>query len=90
MWKLSGGRLHVQRIMSNASRTMLFNIHTLGLGRRDIEGLLDIPALHAAGGRSPQSGVSTAMRDAKFLGGEMPIAGVAGDQQSALFGQTLL
>ena len=84
MWKLSGGRIFATDY-SNASRTMLFNINTLKWDE-DILKELDIPACMLPEAK-PSSGIF-GHADAKFLGGEIPIAGVAGDQQSALFGQT--
>ncbi len=84
MYKLSKGRIHVTDY-SNASRTMLFNINTLTWDE-DILQELDIPACMLPEVR-PSSciyGVS----DPEFFGGEIPIAGAAGDQQAALFGQT--
>ena len=83
IWKLSGGRLHVTD-MSNASRTMLFNIHTLDWDD-DILNLLDIPRCMLP--EVKNSSEVYGMCDARNFGGEIPIAGVAGDQQSALFGQ---
>jgi glycerol kinase len=83
VWRLTGGRLHVTD-PSNAARTMLYNIHS----RRwddDLLRLLDIPAAvlptvlpssHAYGPTEPG-----------LLGRPVPIAGLAGDQQAALFGQ---
>ena len=83
MWKLSGGRIFATDY-SNASRTMLFNINALKWDE-DILKELDIPACMLPEVK-PSSGIF-GHADAKFLGGEIPIAGVAGDQQSALFGQ---
>ena len=83
IWKLSGGRLHVTD-MSNASRTMLFNIHTLDWDD-EILNLLDIPRCMLP--EVKNSSEVYGMCDARNFGGEIPIAGVAGDQQSALFGQ---
>ena len=84
IWKLSGGKVHVTDY-SNASRTMLFNINTLTWDE-DILKELDIPTsmLPQAKPSSCVYGVS----DPSYLGGEIPIAGAAGDQQAALFGQT--
>ncbi len=84
IWKLTGGRVHVTDY-SNASRTMLFNINTLTWDQ-DILDLLDIPAslLPTPLPSSQVYGVT----DPSFLGGAIPIAGAAGDQQAALFGQT--
>lgn len=83
IWKLTRGKIHITDY-SNASRTMLFNINTLEWDREILE-LLDIPAsiLPAVKPSSEIYGES----DPSFLGGSIPIAGVAGDQQAALFGQ---
>ena len=83
IWKLTGGRVHAIDY-SNASRTMMFNIRTLQWDE-EILRILDIPACMLPEAR-PSSGVF-GMADPAFLGGEIPIAGAAGDQQSALFGQ---
>ncbi len=84
IWRLSGGRLHVTDV-SNASRTMLFNIHTLDWDG-DILAELRIPRAMLPQVR-PSSQVY-GLADAGLLGAAMPIAGAAGDQQAALFGQT--
>ena len=84
IWKLTKGAVHITDY-SNASRTMLFNINTLKWDE-DILKEIDIPACMLPEVK-PSSGIF-GHADAKFLGGEIPIAGVAGDQQSALFGQT--
>ncbi len=84
IWKLSGGRLHVTDY-SNASRTMLFNIHTLKWDE-DILALLDIPISMMPEVRS--SSDVYGMTDMHIFGSEIAIGGAAGDQQSALFGQT--
>ena len=84
IWKLTGGTVHVTDY-SNASRTMLFNIHTLSWDR-DILQKLDIPASMLPTPR-PSSCVY-GYTDAAFFGAAIPIAGAAGDQQAALFGQT--
>jgi glycerol kinase len=83
IWRLTGGRVHATYV-SNASRTMLFNIRKnewddellrlLGIPRELL------PAVH------PSSHVYGHTR-AELLGASLPIGGVAGDQQSALFGQ---
>ena len=84
IWKLTKGAVHVTDY-TNASRTMLFNINTL---KWDDEILreLDIPKsmLPRVAASSEIYGKSAP----EFLGGEIPIAGAAGDQQAALFGQT--
>lgn len=84
IWKLTKGAVHVTDY-SNAARTMLFNINTLEWDD-DILAELDIPK-----GILPKPMPSSCvygMADPSFLGGAIPIAGAAGDQQSALFGQT--
>ena len=84
IWKLTKGRIHVTDY-SNASRTMLFNINTLQWDD-EILTKLEIPASMLPQPK-PSSCVygSTA---AEFFGAPIPIAGAAGDQQAALFGQT--
>ncbi|MBQ9188184.1 MAG: glycerol kinase GlpK, partial [Clostridia bacterium] len=84
MWKLSGGKVHVTDY-SNASRTLLFNINTLDWDD-EILNLLEIPRCMLPKAM-PSSGVF-GYADPKFLGGPIPLAGAAGDQQAALFGQT--
>lgn len=83
IWRLSGGQLHVTDV-SNASRTMLFNVHTLDWDD-DILGRLGIPRAMLPQVR-PSSRVYGLTRT-DLLGAEVPIAGAAGDQQAALFGQ---
>jgi len=83
IWKLTGGRRHVTDV-SNASRTMLFNIHTLKWDE-DLLRLFNVPA-----SLLPEVRASSEVLDrtTTSLGiGDVPIAGVAGDQQAALFGQ---
>ncbi len=83
MWNLSGGKAHVTDY-SNASRTMLFNIHTLEWDK-DILDLLGIPMC-----MMPKVTDCSGMiceTAPEIFGGSIPIAGCAGDQQSALFGQ---
>ena len=84
IWRLTGGAVHVTDY-SNASRTMLFNINTL-CWDQEILNKLGIPAamLPAAMPSSHVYGCT----DASFFGAAIPIAGAAGDQQAALFGQT--
>ena len=84
IWKLTKGAVHVTDY-SNASRTMLFDIQTLQWDP-DILELLQIPASMLPL-PVPSSGVC-GMTDPSYLGGAIPIAGAAGDQQAALFGQT--
>jgi len=81
IWKLSGGKAHVTDY-TNASRTMLFNIHKLDWDDRLLEAL-DIP--RAVLPEVKPSGAVLA--SANIQGVEIPIAGDAGDQQAALFGQ---
>lgn len=83
IWKLTGGRVHVTDY-SNASRTMLFNIHTLDWDDEILQ-ILGIPR-----GMLPTPMPSSAVygeTDPMLLGGAIRIAGAAGDQQAALFGQ---
>jgi glycerol kinase len=81
--KLSGGRVHVTDV-SNASRTLLYNIRT-GRWDREILERLDIPEALLPEVRS--SSEVYAETDPDIFGGPIPIAGDAGDQQAALFGQ---
>ena len=84
IWKLTGGRIHVTDY-SNASRTMLFNINTLQWDE-EILAKLEIPASMLPDPK-PSSHIY-GNTDAQFFGAPIPIAGAAGDQQAALFGQT--
>ncbi len=84
IWKLSGGKLHVTDY-SNASRTMIFNIHTLDWDDELLEEL-NIPRCMLP--EAKPSSCIYGMTDPKVFGAEVPIAGCIGDQQSALFGQT--
>lgn len=81
--KLTGGRVHATEY-SNASRTMLFDIHRLEWDEL-LLGELGIPREVLPEVRD-SSGIF-ASADKEWLGAEIPIAGVAGDQQAALFGQ---
>jgi glycerol kinase len=83
IWNLTGGTAHLTDV-SNASRTMLFNINTLQWDE-DLLRLLDIPASLLPEVRA-SSGVYGHLSPELGLG-SIPIAGVAGDQQAALFGQ---
>lgn len=85
IWKLSGGHAHVTDY-SNASRTMLYNIHELKWDEELLQ-LLDIPVAMLPEVR-PSSEVYSKTVSYHFFGREVPIAGAAGDQQAALFGQT--
>jgi glycerol kinase len=83
VYKLSGGRVHVTDY-SNASRTLLYNIHDLKWDEEILKGF-DIPA-----GFLPEVKPSSevyASTDPGVLGAPIPISGIAGDQQAALFGQ---
>ena len=83
IWKLTGGRVHVTDY-SNASRTMLFNINTLQWDQEILD-LMGIPA-----SMLPEPKPSSCIfgnTEAHFFGAPVPIAGAAGDQQAALFGQ---
>ena len=84
IWKMTKGRAHVTDY-SNASRTMLFNIQTLQWDAEILEEL-NIPKSMLPEVKS--SSEIYGYTDASLLGGEIPIAGAAGDQQAALFGQT--
>ncbi|HEX9786288.1 MAG TPA: glycerol kinase GlpK [Opitutaceae bacterium] len=83
IWKFTEGRVHVTDV-SNASRTLLFNIHTLDWDDELLE-LLGIPKAMLPGVKS-SSEVYGDIDERHFPGG-VPIAGIAGDQQAALFGQ---
>ncbi len=85
IWKLSGGERHVEDY-SNASRTMLFNIHTLDWDQELLD-ILNIPR-DILPKVMPTSGIMAVTSKKVFFGEEIPISGDAGDQQAALFGQT--
>jgi glycerol kinase len=83
IWQLTQGKVHATDV-SNASRTMLFNIHTNEWDDELLQ-ILDIPV-----GLLPKVQASSsifAQTNVDILGASIPIGGVAGDQQSALFGQ---
>ncbi|WP_263701704.1 glycerol kinase GlpK [Bacillus thuringiensis] len=84
VWKLSGGKAHVTDY-SNASRTLMFNIHDLQWDDELLE-MLTVPKSMLPEVR-PSSEVYGETIDYHFFGQNVPIAGVAGDQQAALFGQ---
>ncbi|NLO87334.1 MAG: glycerol kinase GlpK, partial [Firmicutes bacterium] len=84
IWNLTGGKVHVTDY-SNASRTMLFNIHTLDWDEK-ILARLEIPRSMLPEVRPSSAVYGYTAPD--ILGAELPIAGAAGDQQAALFGQT--
>lgn len=82
VWNLTGGRAHVTDY-TNASRTMLFNIHTLCWDKELLK-LFDIPH-----GMLPQVRSSSELYGTTNISGvDVPITAIAGDQQAALFGQT--
>ncbi len=82
-WRLTGGRVHATDA-SNASRTLLFDIRTLDWDD-DLLRLMEVPRAMLPEVR-PSSAVWAAT-DAEVFGRPIPIAGVAGDQQAAMFGQ---
>ena len=84
IWKLTGGRAHVSDV-SNASRTMLFDIRR-GDWDDDLLAALRLP--RALLPRPVRSSGVAAECDDEWFGAAIPIAGIAGDQQAALFGQT--
>ena len=84
VWKLSGGEAHITDY-SNASRTLMYNIHELKWDDELLE-LLDIPKAILPEVKE-SSEVYAHTKDYHFFGQEVPIAGIAGDQQAALFGQ---
>jgi len=84
VWKLTGGETHVTDY-TNASRTMLYNIKELAWDEEILD-ILDIPACMLPEVKS-NSEVYGKTASYHFYGDEVPIAGMAGDQQAALFGQ---
>lgn len=83
IWKFTGGRLHITDV-TNASRTLLFNIHSLQWDEQLLQ-LLDIPRSMLPDVR--QSSEIYGYTDEGLLGAEVALSGIAGDQQAALFGQ---
>jgi glycerol kinase len=83
IWRLTGGKVHVTDV-SNASRTLIFNIHTLQWDDELLK-LLDIPRAMLPDVKS--SSEIYGHTDPKLFGTAVAIAGDAGDQQAALFGQ---
>ena len=81
IWKLSSGKIHVTD-RTNAARTMLYDIHSLAWDKRILE-ILQIPKCMLPEVRSS----SEIYGDVNILGAEIPVSGIAGDQQAALFGQ---
>ncbi len=86
IWKLTAGRVHVTD-MTNASRTLLFNIHSCSWDE-ELLSALNIPSSMLPEVRS--SSEIYGYTDKEIFGEEIPVAGIAGDQQSALFGQMCL
>lgn len=82
VWNLTRGKLHITDV-SNASRTMLFNIHTLEWDR-ELLSVFDIPESMLPAVKS--SSEIYGSTEGQFSS-EIPVAGIAGDQQAALFGQ---
>ena len=83
IWNLTGGRTHVTDV-TNASRTMLYNIHTLEWDEELLK-LLGVPRSMLPEVRSSSEVYASTSGD--IFAREIPIAGIAGDQQAALFGQ---
>lgn len=86
IWKLTGGKVHATDY-TNASRTMLFNLNTLEWDK-DILKELNIPELMLP--EVKPSSYTYGYTEKSLVGAEIPIAGIAGDQQAALFGQQCL
>ncbi|WP_128894921.1 glycerol kinase GlpK [Longirhabdus pacifica] len=84
IWKLSGGKAHVTDY-SNASRTLMYNIYDLKWDE-ELLSILDVPASMLPEVR-PSSEIYATTNADLFFGEQVPISGVAGDQQAALFGQ---
>ncbi|SEC25581.1 glycerol kinase GlpK [Paenibacillus sp. GP183] len=84
IWKLSGGKAHVTDY-SNASRTLMYNIHELGWDETLLRHL-DVPLSMLPQVKS-SSEVYAYTTESHFFGASVPIAGAAGDQHAALFGQ---
>jgi glycerol kinase len=83
LYKLTGGRVHATEY-SNASRTLIYNIHERDWDDRLLEEL-QIPKAMLPEVRDSSGDFGSI--DAEWLGAELPVAGMAGDQQAALFGQ---
>jgi glycerol kinase len=84
LWRLTGGRRHCTDY-SNASRTLLFNIHTLDWDD-ELLSILDIPRAMLPEARPSSDLYGETLPD--WFGGPIPVTGMCGDQQAALFGQT--
>ncbi len=83
IWKMTAGKLHITDV-TNASRTLLYNINTLEWDE-DLLKLLDVPKSMLP--KVVPSSEIYGHADDSFMGAAIPIAGIAGDQQAALFGQ---
>lgn len=86
IWNLTGGKHHITDV-TNASRTLLFNIHTLEWDE-ELLNILEIPKSMLA--EVADSSQIIGQTEVSLLGEAIPIAGIAGDQQAALFGQLCL
>ena len=83
IWRLTHGKIHVTDV-TNASRTMLFNIHNLIWDKELLE-IFDIPASMLPEPKQSSELYGNTVKE--HFGGEIPISAIAGDQQAALFGQ---
>ncbi|MCD4769296.1 MAG: glycerol kinase GlpK [Bacteroidales bacterium] len=83
IWRLTHGKNHVTDV-TNASRTMLFNIHNL-TWEQELLRIFDIPVSMLPGVKQSSEVYGNTVKE--HFGGEIPISGIAGDQQAALFGQ---
>ncbi len=83
IWKLTNGRLHITDA-SNASRTLIYNIRTLEWDKELLR-MMDVPAEVLPKVRPSSERYGATAKE--YLGAEIPISGIAGDQQAALFGQ---
>ncbi|WP_366922354.1 glycerol kinase GlpK [Metallumcola ferriviriculae] len=84
LWKLTGGTVHATDY-SNASRTLIYNIHQKQWDKKLLQ-YLNIP-IQMLPEVKPSAGIFGLTQREAFYGEELPIAGIAGDQQAALFGQ---
>ncbi len=83
VWRLTHGKQHITEV-SNASRTLLFNIHTLEWDKELLE-ILDVPLSMLPEVKASSELMGHTLKE--HFGGEIAISGIAGDQQAALFGQ---
>ena len=83
VWRLTHGKQHITEV-SNASRTLLFNIHTLEWDKELLE-ILNVPLSMLPEVKTSSELMGHTLKE--HFGGEIPISGIAGDQQAALFGQ---